>query len=339
MADHTSVEGQRGSIEYKLTSRSQLIVIRHRQIIDHKKNAFTAEITDEFTIINQSHQDMKEIVLEDRLYRHNLHIYDADSSELPFLTNDVIKAQLKVGESEDAKKIIRLIESHERYFLVIPLTQHQRLKPGEARVIKLVYPMTDEPGFLGQTESIFSIPYYHFDVDLNNGVDFQRFLIIIPPSDLQLNCIDVVIQKDGETISQSQLVDKGVRKTVNARIAEISVRKGCEADKISIWYDIHPNLFDMHAITVIFWGFVSICVMFLIFLQNPFPMMSIPKYLLFFEPIHHLVLSDAAYIISALVLFYAGFLGFASNPFTNRPKVLMALALGIVLLVMTYHFA
>lgn len=175
-----------------------MAILRYRQIIEHRSPKVRT-ITDEFTIQNQTNDDLGFILFEFQagMYRSNLHILDNDDSELAFYTNDWVKQYLKGTNADWAVNLLSALVDGKKAVLLVALPNDRQFGKMETRVFRLVYTDDLEPDI--SSHSLMSIPKFNINLRPPLEKGYRTQIVILPPDDFELN-----LKKDNGTVTNPQ---------------------------------------------------------------------------------------------------------------------------------------
>jgi hypothetical protein len=146
-------------------------------IHDSEKDPRRRQIIKEYTLFNESDDNITDIIIDINEFLLGLRIFDQDGSELSFYPKNFIHDLLK--PYFDEKELEDLLAPG-RYFLWIPLGSNRQIKPGEARLLKLVYFDPKEVKSVSRLVSPFSIPRFELGLEKERR-DYDTFFIIQAP--------------------------------------------------------------------------------------------------------------------------------------------------------------
>jgi len=120
---------------------SQLRVVRERFWISHP-TPLERQIIDEFTLKNETDEFIQDVFLIDLPLMLGLEVLDENNKRLSFLPNSEVRRILEetINDNEQVDALItQFLRHHGSYFLWIRLTTHDRIFPGDYKIIRLKY--------------------------------------------------------------------------------------------------------------------------------------------------------------------------------------------------------
>ena len=172
---------------------TEIEIIRKRYFIDYATKS-EKHFADEYTLycISENNDGIDNIFLKIPKILPNLRIFDADSEELPLITNTLFAALLrknirdaKIAKDTDAENrlntILTDINERNYYVLWIKLPSNKRMKKGEAKVITLEYDARPDELNLGM------------HIQELKSEKYEVFYIIKPPEDYKISDVNFLI--------------------------------------------------------------------------------------------------------------------------------------------------
>lgn len=309
-------------------------VIRYRHIIRHDTPK-SRTITDEFTISNESDVEITSIMLifkndpvkPNDIYRPNLHIFEADGTELTFLPTDELLSELEKSNETWFKNLLEAIKDKQISVLAIDFPSDNPLPIKSKRIITLVYMDKERP----QIPRFYLMSIPRFTITLHPPIMTERFsthVVVIPPQEYEVEL---------RSASPKALVDNSLKdlsekdgyyRTVSSRVVDLTLPTGKLDIRFSGEYRILPDraekwLFRSFSASVI----VASVFVFLATL-NLFKSLWILSYT---EPIidaHRTVMGQSFLILSV------GFIGLVTNSLTHRTKLWLLIPIFLSILIL-----
>lgn len=159
-------------------------IIRQRIWYNHTKSPLI-EVINEYTLVNQTNTDISDIFLLDLPLMPELQAYDENNKQLTFLSNKQVREQLdplfSQSPSDPFLKSIEYVKEHgPPYFLWITLSEDDKMKPGDNKIIKLKYRQNKSDLTPNIRVSGFSVRRYGVLVSKRKD-DYDLFIHISSP--------------------------------------------------------------------------------------------------------------------------------------------------------------
>lgn len=94
-------------------------ILRNHIFVRHPTPTGSREVTEQFTLINNSGAPLRNVILFGEKFRPGMTVLDEDDAMLSVLPNELIISLLEQENNEESNAIVKSIRSHERYLLWI----------------------------------------------------------------------------------------------------------------------------------------------------------------------------------------------------------------------------
>lgn len=298
-------------------------IIRLRQIIKHQTPT-RREITDEYTLLNDSSRSEGFIILQAYGYKPNLHIYDNDGTELALYSNGWVIAYLGSQSDPLSKELLADISSHRKYVQWISLPPDRPWEANTARVIRFVY--TDGAGASTiQSRTIFNTPLFKISQLVPPNATYMTHYTIIPPEEFEFT---VGLHEASELVPDGKVPLDGSRhyhETIGEEILEFAIPTSNQTISFECTYGIMPNGEEARLFTYFFTG---------LYISSLLSLGSL-AYLGLHLPVSSDAALSSAYqsLGTAIFAICLVFIGVVTNPLTHRTKLWMSIPMLIAAVV------
>lgn len=283
------------------------------------------EVIDEITILNLTNEPLANIHLPKSDFMIGLKVYDESGAELVVYPNRFTRQYLEQGagtanKSKNIEDILSQMKSREVYVIWIKLTNAQKIKPYESKVIRLKYHnIIKEKKFnisLSKLKFLFSIPRFRINYKTVEN-DHDIFYILRAPEGYEINYAINKLSKTekGKEIDLSD--SKEVDYNGNERIISIRTPISEEGSEFDMIYDLIPELNERIFYSIIFFIMLGLSIG-LLFISIKFPI----DYSIYqdFEPLK-IVIDNISRIILGLITINVSIMSLLRHAFTQRTRL------------------
>ena len=167
---------------------SQLRVVRERFRISHPA-PLERQIIDEFTLKNETDEFIQDVFLIDLPLMLGLEVLDENNKRLSFLPNSEVRRILEetINDNEQVDALItQFLRHHGSYFLWIRLTTHDRIFPGDYKIIRLKYLSREKPQVPKIVSTLYDLARYTFNISKTRNQNYDIFINIQAPAGCNL---------------------------------------------------------------------------------------------------------------------------------------------------------
>lgn len=288
-------------------------ILRYRQIVRHVTPTYR-EITDEYTVLNDSGKDTKFLPFHAYSYRANLHVYDSDGTELVLYPNATVRAYLTRLDEKWSQDLLKSINDRSKYVQIVQLPTDKALKNGDARVFRFTYVDHDEPIRISILHSLFNLPTFQEKKVIPTSQNYSTHVTILAPVDFGLVCSrhnarELLLDGKERVLSD----EDHYHETVGSAVADFALPTGNNLIRFNCNYYVYPEKSEAILLRGFFWSFTVLSVFFSLILIGIFDGT-------FIQPFVAAVKANYQLIGAILFGVSIGFLGIVTNPLTHRTK-------------------
>ena len=291
-------------------------ILRNHIFVKHPTPTGCREVSEHFTLINNSESELHNIIMFGEKFRPGMTILDEDDAILPVLPNELVISLLEQEKNSENDAIIKSIKSRERYLLWIPLSDERAIKARTVRIIRLCYYDAEPPEYQGdtQTKRLLDIPEFKIDKKVPVTEDFDTHVTIVAPEGYRLRIEEVepiiyVDNKPQKIMTDQQhyhLNDK------SDTIIDINIphNKSCLVS-FHLRYAIYPEVHEQRTILAVFSVIAAISTFIYVFIALD---LLNPKVFDFYR-LQILQLATGSIVLAV------AYVGLVTNPLTHRTKI------------------
>ncbi|MHB8567384.1 MAG: hypothetical protein ACYC7D_01285 [Nitrososphaerales archaeon] len=291
-------------------------ILRNHIFVKHQTPTGSREVTEHFTLINNSASDLHNIILSGEKFRPGMTILDEDDAILPVLPNELVISLLEQEKNFQNNAIIESIKSHERYLLWIPLPDDRVIKAKAVRVIRICYYDAEPPEYQEDTitKKLLDIPEFKLDKKVPITEDFDTHVTIVAPEGYRLRIEEIepliyVGDKPQKIEADQQhyhLNDK------SDTVIDINIphNKSCLVS-FRLRYAIYPEVHEQRTIIAVFSVIAVISILIYVFIVLD----------LLYPTVFDFYRLQILQIATGSIVLAVAYVGLVTNPLTHRTKI------------------